>query len=184
MARWCGPREFGPGEIHGPSDWLLANADLLPRGGAALDVACGRGRHALLLASVGVRVRAIDADPVRIQALRTTADRLHLHVDADVQDLELGLPALGVAAFDVVLGFNYLHRPLMPVLVEAVRPGGLLFYETFTVEQAARGRPTSPAHLLAHGELRRLVAPLTVLRERDDDVLGRMVAGVVARRDD
>jgi len=184
MARWSGPREFGPGEIHGPSDWLLANADLLPRAGAALDVACGRGRHALLLASAGFRVRAIDADSARIEALRATADRLQLDVGADIQDLEHGPPALGDGAFDVVLVFNYLHRPLMPALVEAVAPGGLLFYETFTVEQAARGRPTSPAHLLSHGELRRLVAPLTVLRERDDEVFGRMVAGVVARRDD
>jgi len=183
MARWSGPREFGPGEIHGPSDWLLANADLLPRAGAALDMACGRGRHALLLASAGFRVRAVDADPACIQALRATADRLHLDVDADVQDLEHGPPALG-GAFEVVLVFNYLHRPLMPALVDAVAPGGLLFYETFTVEQAARGRPTSPAHLVAHGELRRLVSPLTVLRERDDEVFGRMVAGVVARRDD
>jgi hypothetical protein len=82
-----------------------------------------------------------------------------------------------------VLVFNYLHRPLMPAIVDAVAPGGLLFYETFTVDQAARGRPTSPAHLLQHGELPMLVAPLTVIRARDGEVSGRMMAGVVARRD-
>jgi rhodanese-related sulfurtransferase len=184
MARWTGPRVFGPGEVHGPSDWLLANADLLPRGGAALDVACGRGRHALLLASDGFRVRAIDADPARIDALRIVADRLHLAVDAAVEDLERGAPALGERAFDVVLVFNYLHRPLLPAIVAAVAPGGLLLYETFTIEQAARGRPTSPAHLLEDGELARLVAPLTVVRARTGEVFGRMMSGIVARRVD
>jgi rhodanese-related sulfurtransferase len=183
MAGWTGPRTFGAGEVRGPSDWLLDNADLLSRGGSALDVACGRGRHALLLASAGFRVRAIDADAGRIEALRTLANRWHLDVDAAVEDLEHGPPAIAGSAFDLVLVFNYLHRPLMPALVGAVAPGGLLFYETFTVDQAARGRPTSPAHLLQHGELPTLVAPLTVIRSRDAEVWGRMMAGVVARRD-
>ena len=104
-------------------------------------------------------------------------------MDAAVQDLEHGAPDLGEGTFDLVLVFNYLHRPLMPMIVGAVKPGGLLFYETFTVDQADRGRPASPAHLLNHGELSRLVAPLTVVRERDGKVFGRMLAGVVARRD-
>jgi rhodanese-related sulfurtransferase len=183
MAVWTGPRTFRPGEVRGPSDWLLANADLLPRGGTALDVACGRGRHALLLASAGFRVRAIDADAGRIEALRTLADRWRLEVDAAVEDLERGVPAIAEGAFDLVLVFNYLHRPLMPAIVGAVAPGGLLFYETFTVDQAARGRPTSPAHLLEHGELPQLVPPLTVIRARDGEVSGRMMAGIVARKD-
>jgi rhodanese-related sulfurtransferase len=182
MSVWTGPRTFGPGEVRGPSDWLLVNADLLPRGGTALDVACGRGRHALLLASAGFRVRAIDADAGRIAALVTLADRWHLDVDAAVQDLEHGAPAVA-GTFDLVVVFNYLHRPLMPAIVGAVAPGGVLFYETFTVDQAARGRPTSPAHLLQHGELPQLVAPLTVVRTRDGEVSGRMMAGIVARRD-
>jgi rhodanese-related sulfurtransferase len=183
MALWTGPREFGPGEVRGPSEWLVNNADLLPAGGAVLDVACGRGRHALLLASAGFSVRALDADPAHIEALRTLAGRWHLPVDAAVEDLEHGAPELGESGFDLVLVFNYLHRPLMPRLVGAVKPGGLLFYETFTIDQARRGRPTSPAHLLNHGELAGLVAPLTVIRERDGEVFGRMIASVVARRE-
>ena len=51
------------GVLRGPSPWLIENADLLPRGGRVLDVACGRGRHALLLASAGFDVRAIDRNP-------------------------------------------------------------------------------------------------------------------------
>jgi hypothetical protein len=63
-----------------------------------------------------------------------------------------------------------------------VAPGGLLLYETFTVDQARRGRPTNPAFLLEHGELPGLVAPLNVVRQRDGDFEGRSVAGVAAVR--
>src|SRR6186713_2661405 len=73
LAAWSGPREFGPGVVRGPSTWLLDNADLLPRGGRVLDVACGRGRHALLLASAGFDVRAIDRNPEAIAFVRDTA---------------------------------------------------------------------------------------------------------------
>ena len=98
-------------------------------------------------------------------------------------DLEHDPPVIAGGSFDVVLVFNYLHRPLLPAIVDAVAPGGLLFYETFTVDQAPRGRPTNPAYLLQHDELPQLVAPLAVIRARDGEVWGRMMAGVVARRD-
>ena len=80
-------------------------------------------------------------DAARIDALRTVAHRLHLAVDTAVEDLERGAPVLGERAFDLVLVFNYLHRPLLPAIVAAVAPGGLLIYETFTIEQAAAAGP-------------------------------------------
>ena len=55
LAVWTGPREFGPGVLRGPSSWLIQNADLLPRGGKVLDVACGGGRHALLTGECRLR---------------------------------------------------------------------------------------------------------------------------------
>ncbi len=70
LAGWSGPREFGAGVLRGPSPWLIDNADLLPRGGKVLDVACGRGRHALLMASAGFEVRAIDRNPEAIEFLQ------------------------------------------------------------------------------------------------------------------
>lgn len=182
LAPWTGPREFGPGVVRGPSSWLLENADLLPRGGTVLDVACGRGRHALLLASAGFDVRAVDRNPEAIDFLRTTAERLSLRLDAEVVDLETDPPPGLASGFDVVMVFNYLHRPLMPALCEAVRPGGRIFYETFTARQAERGRPKNPAFLLNDGELPALMVPLTILRSREGDFDGRFLASVVAER--
>jgi rhodanese-related sulfurtransferase len=183
MATWTGPREFGPAPVRGPSAWLLDNADLIPRGARVLDVACGRGRHALLLAAAGFAVTAVDRDGEALARLAATAERAGLTVRTETCDLEGDEPAaLGQDGFDLALVFHYLHRPLMPALVRALAPGGLLFYETFTKAQAARGHPSNPAFLLADGELPDLVAPLEVLRRREGDFEGRFVSSVVARK--
>jgi hypothetical protein len=76
--------------------------------------------------------------------------------------------------------FSYLHRPVFPALLRALAPGGLLFYETFLVGQQERGHPKNPAFLLEPGELAARVAPLTVLRSREGDYDGKLVASVVA----
>lgn len=182
LSGWTGPREYGPGRISGASSWLLENVDLLPRGAKTLDVACGSGRHALLLAAAGFPVTAVDRDEGRIAALRATSRRLAIPLEAEVVDLEAGPIDLGEGVYELILVFRYLHRPLFPALVRALAPEGLLVYETFTAAQALRGEPKNPSFLLDPGELPGLVAPLTVLRQREGEFEGRMVAGVVARR--
>jgi SAM-dependent methyltransferase len=169
---------------HGPAPaaWLVAHRGLLPLSGRALDVACGRGRHALWLAQHGFETTAIDRDPEVMAALDARARAEGLPLTAMAMDLEAGAAALGAAAYDVVVVVHYLHRPLFPALLAALRPGGVLVYETFTRAQAARGRPTNPAFLLESGELGRLVAGLEILDAREGDFEGRMVASVVARR--
>lgn len=197
----------------GPSSWLIDNADLLPSApspGApgvtarprALDVACGPGRHALLLAAAGFDVRAIDRDAATVETLRGAAQTLGLEIEAEVCDLEAGeLAAGGLAAgdagqgsiagcpgalapstYDLIVVVHYLHRPLFPALARALAPGGLLLYETFTVDQAAFGHPKNPAFLLKNGELPGLVTPLDVVRQREGEFDGRRVAAVAAVR--
>lgn len=166
-----------------PAPWLLDNRDLWPRQGDVLDVACGKGRHALLMAQSGMRVRAIDRDPDAIAVLRVEAAHRALHIDADVIDLETDPPpSLGESRFDMVVVVNYLHRPLMPMIRSAVKPGGRIFYETFTRRQAERGKPRNPAFLLREGELKQLLAPFLVLRWREGDVDGRWISSIVAER--
>lgn len=182
MSAWTGPRAHGPTQIHGPSTWLLEHAELLAPRGRVLDVAAGRGRHALLLAAAGFSVTAVDRDSEAIRFLQDTAARLALPMDAHVRDLERGDADCGHGEFDLVLVVHYLHRPLLPVLVDAVAQGGLLIYETFTVGQAARGRPTNPEYLLEAGELETLVEPLEVVRAREGEIEGAVKAAIVARR--
>jgi SAM-dependent methyltransferase len=193
--------------ISAPTSWLIECAGLLPTSpvaGAtagtarprALDVACGSGRHALLLAAAGLDVLAIDRDAAAVEGLRATAGALGLGVRAEICDLESGdvatgdlgrgslagaRGALAPSTYDLIVVVHYLHRPLLPALVRALAPGGLLLYETFTVDQAAFGHPKNPAFLLQHGELPRLVAPLEVVRRREGEFDGRRVASVAAR---
>ena len=167
----------------GQAEWLLGNRDLWPERGRVLDVACGKGRHALLMAQSGLHVRAIDRNADAIAALENEAERRGLRIDAAVVDLETDPPpSLGESLYDAVLVFNYLHRPLMPAIRAAVKPGGHVFYETFTTKQAERGHPRNPAFLLRDGELVQLMAPLSIVRTREGDVGGRFIASVVARR--
>jgi SAM-dependent methyltransferase len=175
------PKPIEPGQPQ-PSPWLIENADLLPRGGRVLDVACGRGRHALWLASAGFDVRAIDRNSEAIAFVRDSAARLGLPIDAEVIDLETDPPPAIPTEFDAIVVFNYLHRPLMPALRNALKAGGRIFYETFTTRQSERGHPTNRAFLLEDGELAELLAPLSILRSREGEFDGRFIASVVAQR--
>lgn len=165
-----------------PSSWLVHHAGLLPREGRALDVASGRGRHALWLAERGFTTLALDRDREAIRELNAAADERRLPFRAEVRDLESSDNPFGGDTYDIVVVVHYLHRPLFPALIDAVAPGGLLVYETFTRAQAARGKPTNPDFLLQPGELLELVRPLDVLASREGDFEGRMIASVIARR--
>jgi 2-polyprenyl-3-methyl-5-hydroxy-6-metoxy-1,4-benzoquinol methylase len=161
--------------------WLTMHRHLL-RGVDALDVACGRGRHALWLAAQGFRVTAIDRDADALRELAEEAHRCGVAIEAGLVDLERGSGVLPADAFDVIVVVHYLHRPLFPQLLAALRTDGVLIYETFTTAQAARGKPSNPDFLLRPGELRELVEPLDLLAWREGDFDGRDVASVVARK--
>jgi SAM-dependent methyltransferase len=167
-----------------PASWITSHEDRLPVAGRALDVACGRGRHAIWLAQRGLSVQAVDRDAAAVARLASAAQRLQVGIDARTLDLEATPPpSLGHAAFDLIVVINYLHRPLFPALLAALSNGGVLVYETFTRAQALRGKPTNPAFLLEPGELLALTRGLTVLDAREGEFDGRWVASVVARRD-
>jgi tellurite methyltransferase len=162
--------------LSAPAAWLTDNADLLPDRGRVLDVASGKGRNAMWLAERGLEVHAIDRSREAIELLREAG------INATVMDLETDpVPELP-GGFDAVIVFNYLHRPLMAAIKNAVKPGGRIFYETFTTRQAQRGHPRNPAFLLEEGELIASMAPLVILRSREGDIDGRFIASVVAER--
>ena len=165
-----------------PSEWLVAHLALIARDHPVLDVAAGRGRHAMFLAERGWSVHAVDRDATTLAALETHARSHGLAIRASCIDLETGDVDLGVAEYGTVVVFNYLHRPLVPALVRALRPGGIVVYETFTMRQRERGHPRNPAFLLNDGELLDLVTPLVVLDHREGEFDGRFLASVAARK--
>jgi len=129
-----------------PSPWVREWIDWIQPGGAVLDVACGSGRHARLLARMGFEVDAVDRDP----ALFVDPPRGVAVLQAD---LERGEWPYAGRRFAGIVVTNYLHRPLLPVLVESLEPLGMLIYETFARGNERFGKPSNPAYLLEPGEL-------------------------------
>jgi SAM-dependent methyltransferase len=136
-----------------PSAWVERFAALVPASGSVLDVACGGGRHVRLFAGRGHPVVAVDRNLSALPPL-PGVERLDV-------DLEDGSPwPLPGRRFAAVVVTNYLWRPLFPVLIDSLAPGGVLIYETYALGNERYGRPRNPEHLLRPGEL------LEVVRDR------------------
>jgi tellurite methyltransferase len=195
LTTWPGPVVAGfDGTSNGrhlhpiaPSTFLVDHFALLPRG-LALDLAMGEGRNAIYLATRGFDVDGVDVDPDTVARARARARRLGAPIRAVVGNVEDGTYILPLEAYDLIVVFNYLHRPLFNDIRDGLKPGGAVVYQTYTTEQARFGKPTSPAHLLEPGELRRVFADWEVLRYRETverEIPGgplKAVAGIVARK--
>ena len=148
-----------------PSAFLVENIDLLPKG-CALDVAMGRGRNAVYLASRGFEVEGVDISPESLEAAQDLARESGVSLKVRLNDLEKDV-FIEKDAYDLIICFNYLYRPLVPTLKEALRMGGMLVYETYIVDQVQFGRPRNPKHLLKHNELLDLFRDFRCLRYRE-----------------
>ena len=155
---------------------------LFPQGGSALDLAGGAGRHAIWLAKQGWNVTLIDVSDTGVELARQHAGPLvsHLHLVLD----DLTQFRASQAQFDVVMGFYYLEREIFPEIVKAVRPGGVLLYKTYTTDQLKLpGGPKDASHVLASGELARLVSAMRVLHYCEK-VAEKATAEIVARKEE
>ncbi len=129
-----------------------------------LDLACGSGRNGLYLADLGAPVSFIDQDLSRLETVPDHCHQLRF-------DLENGQPIpFSAEQFDLILVFNYLHRPLFPQIKSLLKPGGFIVYETFITEQAKHGRPKNPDFLLMPNELEKEFAKFKSLHYFEGDV--------------
>ena len=162
-----------------PSAWVRRWSHLVPPGATVLDVACGSGRHVRWFSERGCSVTAIDRDAAAVEPLRRIAD-------VRIADIESGPWPLAGLRFDAVVCTNYLWRPLLPTIVEAVADGGVLLYETFAVGNETVGRPSNPAFLLRPGELLDAARRLRVVAYEDGflDAPARFVQRIAALRED
>ena len=140
-------------KMNDPEQWIVRYAPLIAHNGHVLDLACGGGRHTRLLLDQGYKVTAIDRDTDAISERIGNLDNLTI-IEAD---LETGDDPWGVILsdqqFDGIVVVNYLYRPLFSHLAEALKPGGVLLYETFAMGNEEYSRPRNPDHLLKTGEL-------------------------------
>lgn len=131
-----------------PSPWVRRFAPLIPAGGLVLDFACGSGRHARLLAEMGYRVEAVDRDAASLESLAGVPG-----ITMRIADLEQQPWPYLPSSFDGVVVTNYLYRPRFDALLDLLKPGGVLIYETFMVGNEALDKPSNPDYLLRPHEL-------------------------------
>ena len=150
-----------------------------------LDLACGRGRNGLFLARNKIPVTFADRDGDALDHIAETLAAAGLDGECWPLDLEAGdVGLLAGRSFDAVLVFNYLHRPLFDSLRAAIRPGGLIFYETFTLQQRKFGKPHSAAFLLRGNELREHFRDWEILHYFEGQLANpaRAIANLIARK--
>lgn len=153
-----------------PAEVLRQNQHLLPASGCALDLACGLGANSLLMAEAGLDVASWDISPVAINSLLDVAQQQGLSIDAKVVDVMIRQPE--AESVDVLVVTHFLVREMAPVLVAALKPGGLLFYQTYCREKVSQQGPSNPDYLLEDNELLQMFGGLKVRVYREESVLG------------
>lgn len=153
----------------------------------------GTGRHSQLLLQHGFITFGVD---IKYEAVRSARRATDVHASGleatsgfagsaaalRAWCADLTMAPLPTAYFDLIVVCRYLQRDLFPALADALAPGGVLLYETFTEAQRRYNRgPTSPDHLLRAGELRELARTLETIAYEEVDA-PEAVARLAARR--
>jgi len=141
---------------------------MLPKEGTALDLACGLGGNAMLLAQSGLDTHAWDISPVGIQTLAEQALHSSLFIQTEVRDIAAQPPE--AESFDVIVVSYFLERDLFSALIKALRPEGLFFYQTFTQKHFSDSGPGNPDYRLHSNELMELVSDLQVIEYHENDL--------------
>lgn len=162
-------RDGDPGQCE-PARVVEEFRHLLPCSGKALELACGLGANALVLARQGLETRAWDISAVAVEKLGQHALAQGLSLEAEVRDAVAAPP--GRRSADVIVVSRFLDRGLCPAIQAALKPGGLLFYQTFTQASVECGGPSNPSFRLARNELLALFPELIVLAYREEDLVG------------
>jgi 2-polyprenyl-3-methyl-5-hydroxy-6-metoxy-1,4-benzoquinol methylase len=155
---------------------LTENAYLLPQSGNALDLACGIGANAIFLASHGLTTAAWDSSDIAIKKLKEFASGKKLPLAPEVLQIEQA--SLKPTSYDVIVVSKFLDRGLCANISNSLKPGGLVFYQTFTQEKTTLQGPSNPDFLLAKNELLNLFNSLSVVYYRENGKLGSISQGI------
>ncbi len=132
--------------------WRLFEENRL--GAPILDLACGDGQNGIFLATKDLPVICCDISEKALSRAEKFAAENHVKVALWQVDLEVEeMNPLPEDSYGGILVFHYLHRALISCIRKALKKGGILIYETFTIEQSKFGKPHNPNFLLKPGEL-------------------------------
>ncbi|NPA72187.1 MAG: methyltransferase domain-containing protein [Gammaproteobacteria bacterium] len=128
---------------------LKQHSRLLPFKGQALELACGLGGNARFLAQCGLKTHAWDISDTALTLLNNWASLNQMPIEPLITDLEQMI--LPYQQFDVIVVSRYLDRGLFKSIEDALKPGGLLFYQTFLAPVQASA-PNNPRFYIQPSE--------------------------------
>jgi tellurite methyltransferase len=164
-----------------PARFLVENTGLLPKG-LVLDVAMGDGRNAIYLAGLGFQAEGVDISSEVVQKAQQNAKAQGINLHAHVVDLEKDT-FIQPDTYDVIICFRYLQRSLIPYMKNGLRSGGIVVYETYTIDQIQFGKPKNPNFLLKPNELLNLFRDFHIIKYHEGIFEDKKaVAGIIARK--
>jgi SAM-dependent methyltransferase len=148
--------------------------------GKALDIACGVGRNTHFIAEKGFEIDAVDLSDYALSQIDETEKINKIEVDLDTYNLQIN-------TYDLIVNINYLSRRLLPQIKEALKPGGVVIFETFIIAHGDFNQPANPEYLLRTNELLHAFIGLDIIyyEERNDINLrdeNTRVASLVAKK--
>lgn len=158
-----------------PLELLTKNYFLLPQSGKSLDLACGTGANALFLAEQGLESYAWDISENALNQLQHQAQKKSLQVNTLQQ--YISNKSFTSEFFDVIIVSRFLDRSLSHEIIDSLKPGGLLFYQTFIKEKININGSSNPNFLLDRNELLYLFQPLQVIYYRENHQVGHLAVG-------
>ncbi len=157
------------------ADVIRQNRHLLPANGTVLDLACGLGGNAILMAQHGLSVHAWDVSSVALDKISHYAHKYGLDITTTLRDIETNPPSAD--NYDVVVVTHFLFRPILLDIRNSLKKSGLLFYQTFTAEKASQTGPTNPDYLLNRNELLSVCDGMDILVYREEGLQGDVQRG-------
>ncbi len=158
-----------------PAEVLRQNQHLLPTQGTALDLACGRGANAICLAENGLSVSAWDISASALKHLSNEAVKKGLLIEIDSRNISEQPPEPN--SFDIITVSNFLERELIDTIRNAVKPNGLIFYQTFIIDKTSNVGPNNPDYLLGKNELLNLFNNWDIIFYKEEGTVGKIDAG-------
>jgi tellurite methyltransferase len=160
-----------------PVEWLKDHSEILTGNGSALDIASGEGRNAVFAAEKGYATLAVDISASGLKKANALADERGVTIETCLVDLDSW--KIKRNAYDLILCFNFLDRQIFPAMKNALKSGGLIFYETFTVDYL-KYSSFKREWVLEHNELLDAFRELRILSYREVDTNNKAFASLIA----
>lgn len=173
--KWDRIYRSGPDKPSIAAQILTENLHLLPKSGTALDAACGLGANAIVLARQGLETHAWDISEQALNLLSKSAAKENLNLITTQRDIVSQPPAADT--FDVIVVSRFLDRSIISRLINALRRGGLIYYQTFIKDLRDVYGPGNPAYRLDDNELLQLFSTLHLVFYREEGTIGNLSAG-------